>query len=701
MQKTITRRDILKFTGGGILGIMLSPLPWKLLDDSAIWTQNWSLTPPLPHGPITTAFSHCTLCSGGCAIKADCVSGMPYYLRGVQNHPLTHGTICTRGLASHHMAFHPLRIVHPHKFVGKSDNSKMTAVSLNEALDEIAKKIKESNGTIAILDLQPKRAISEIYREFLNKIPNGKYLTSPSCEDGTLSVVKEMMNRTTDSYGFDFENTSMVLSFGAPLFDGWGIPGRMTAFRNSKKAKIVQVDSRYSRTAMQSGEWIAIQPGTEKYLALNIAYVLIHNNLISQNIKRSALDFMQFKNIVDEFNPKNTSQLTGVDASVVTSIAHQLINAESAIVLSSSDPGGGPFDDETEKVIASLNFLIGNIGKCGGIISRREIPGYKNEDKAVQWSTIQDHSIGVLIIDGSDSGYAIPWSFIQKKLIPGNSFIVTLSPILNDFSAHADYFIPSPAHLESMNDVVTSTDSVVATFALSSPLLKRQENTTDPLDVVKEISLRLNIVSDIPTHEELLKQKVNEIYSQKRGSLFIYADQSVVKISELSSADEIWTKLIEGAVWLDEPMKQTLPHSFTLGLATNQSYKNESDGIQLLAYGWRGATSTAQISPILSKVFQETELRNTNGIVSVNPATAHQLGFAKNESATLTTINGSLNVRIKIESTVRPGIIEASIGPLLNGKETPQHPTGNNILNLCEVTNDGTWRITTANLLKV
>jgi anaerobic selenocysteine-containing dehydrogenase len=700
MSTTITRRDILKFTGGGILGIMLSPLPWKLIDDSAIWTQNWSLIPKLPHGPITTVFSHCTLCPGGCAIKTKCVSGMPYYVNGVQNHPVTHGTICTRGLASHHIAHHPLRIVHPHKFVGKSGDSKMIAISYRESLDEIAKYIKKAKGSIAILDQQPNRAISEVYREFLNQTTNGMYLTPPSREDVTVEVLKEMMNRPSDSFGFDFENTKMILSFGAPLFDGWGTPGRMTALRRTKNAKFIQVESRYSRTAMQSDEWIALRPGTEKIIALNIAYVLIHKELISRQIQSSAVDFSQFKNLCSDFNPENTSSITGIDPNIIHLVAQKLATSESAIVMSGADPGGGPFDFETEKAIASLNLLIGNVGKTGGIISRKEISGYKTGTESIRWSDIPDHSISVLFVDGADSGYALPWSLIKKKLILDNNFVVSLSPILNEISAHSDYIIPSPACLESLSDIPTPIGNSVATFALSTPLLKKQEYTTEPIDVIKEIASRLNIISEIPTIEELLKQKVEAIHSQKRGSIFVYANHSFVNVKDISSPVELWTKLTEGAVWIDESSKQTSPNKFTFNLAPVLTKESKSEGIPLIAYGWRGATSSAQISPILSKVFQETELRNVNGVVSINPTTAQQLGMMQKEHATLTTKNGSMKVIVKIESTVRPGIIEASIAPLLNGIETPLHPNGNNILNLCEVTDNGTWRITTANLLK-
>jgi len=181
---------------------------------------------------------------------------------------------------------------------------------------------------------------------------------------------------------------------------------------------------------------------------------------------------------------------------------------------------------------------------------------------------------------------------------------------------------------------------------------------------------------EIPTHEELLKQKVKEIYSQKRGFIYVYANQSPINIADISSSDELWAKLIEGAIWIDEPAKQSQLKKFTFALSIVPAIETETKGIPMIAYGWRGATASAQISPILSKVFQETELRNVNGVVSVNPATAKQFGLSKEEPATLSTKNGSMKVRVKIDSTVRPGTIEASIAPLPNGIETPAHPNG-------------------------
>jgi anaerobic selenocysteine-containing dehydrogenase len=678
---------------------MFSPLPWKLLDDSSIWTQNWSLTPKLAHGPISTLFSHCTLCPAGCAVKAQCVSGMPFSLSGVASHPLTHGTLCPRGLASHHMAYHPLRIVHPHTFSGTSENSTLAATTVQQAMDTITGHIKNSNGTIAILDQQPNRAVSELYRAFLQKSGRGVYLTSPSREDATIEAIREMMHTPAEPMGYDFENSALIVSFGAPLLDGWGTPGRMTALRNAHQTKFVQIDTRYSRTALQSEQWLAITPGAERTVALSIASVLIEEQLIAPRIRQIVSDFRSFASIAQQYKPETVAQETGIDAALIRSLAREMAHAPSVIVLSGADPGGGPMNAETERAIAALNLMLGSVGKSGGIVARKEIPGYSPTISS-SWTQIPDHSIGTLIIDGTDSGYAIPWAFIERKLVKNSSLVITLAPVLDQFSAHADILLPSPAHLESLQDVPSTGGSSRATFALSVPLLTRNENTIEPADVLRELASRMNLLLEIPTQEESLKAKVGKIHSSKRGTLYSYSDGNSTNVSELSSADDLWTALTAGAVWIDADAKQSTPRSVTLGITDTPATRHDGGTLTMIATGWRGTVSASHISPILSKIFQESELRNVDGVVSLNPVTANTLDLTNGTSASLSTANGSAPVTVKIDPTVRPGVVETAIGPALNGSTTPAHFSGTTLLHLCEVANDGTWRITPAQFLK-
>jgi anaerobic selenocysteine-containing dehydrogenase len=628
---------------------------------------------------------------------------MPYYLKGITDHPLTHGAVCPRGLAGHHMAYHPLRIVTPHKFVGKSDNSVFTGITYEEAIESIAQSCLAVKGSVAILDQIPNRSISEVYRSFSDRIPNGIYLTSPTSEESSLLSLQKMPGKNCRPLGYDFEHAALIVSFGAPLLDGWGIPGRMSAIANNRKesgTRIVQIDHRHSRTAMQSDEWIAVNPNTERYLALSIANVIISERLYPRNAEQSISDFSQFKNIVKDFSPASTSAITGIEEHIVRQLARQMTGQRSTIILSGSDPGGGPFDSETEKIIASLNILVGNIGHTGGILERNETPGYSAAPEYARWNSVPNHSINLLIVDAADPGFAIPWKLIERKLVPETGIVVSLSPIINDIAAHADILIPGPALFETLQDVPTAAGSVVPTFSISAPLLPHIEGTTEPSQFVRDLAGKLNVSIDIPDPEEIVKEKIAAIYKKKTGTLYSYSDTTAYSLHDISSESDLHAKLIDGGEWIGEPVAQRSSMRCTIGLSGIPQSAQSPAPLQLTPFGWRGTTSAAQISPILSKLFQESELRDNNGTVAINPRTATELEITSEKPALLSTAEGSMKVKVRISTSVRPGSIEASVGPIENDRQTPAHPAGTTIIDLCTVTGDGTWRITPAQLLK-
>ena len=49
----ITRRNFIASVIGGVVGIQVTPLPWKITDDAAIWTQNWPWVPVPATGAVT------------------------------------------------------------------------------------------------------------------------------------------------------------------------------------------------------------------------------------------------------------------------------------------------------------------------------------------------------------------------------------------------------------------------------------------------------------------------------------------------------------------------------------------------------------------------------------------------------------------------------------------------------------------------
>jgi anaerobic selenocysteine-containing dehydrogenase len=83
----VDRRSFLSFVIGGAAGTALSPLPWKLMDDSSIWSQMWPWTPVPPDGEVVYEDSTCSLCPGGCGISVRKVDNRAVKIEGKPGHP--------------------------------------------------------------------------------------------------------------------------------------------------------------------------------------------------------------------------------------------------------------------------------------------------------------------------------------------------------------------------------------------------------------------------------------------------------------------------------------------------------------------------------------------------------------------------------------------------------------------------------------
>ena len=121
------------------------------------------------------------------------------------------------------------------------------------------------------------------------------------------------------AFGYDVENAKTIVSFGAPILDGWGTPGRVMAAFNRKRERtekgfhLIQIETRYSRTAALADSWIPINPGTELPFALGLANVIITEKLYDrEKIRRLAIDFTDFQHFVKYFTPDVAEKITGV-----------------------------------------------------------------------------------------------------------------------------------------------------------------------------------------------------------------------------------------------------------------------------------------------------------------------------------------------------------------------------------------------------
>ena len=82
-------------------------------------------------GEVRKVRTVCRSCHGGCGVIAHVKDGKVIKVEGDSESPISHGTLCSKGLAITQLAYHPDRIIYPMK---KGDNG-WERITWDEALD--------------------------------------------------------------------------------------------------------------------------------------------------------------------------------------------------------------------------------------------------------------------------------------------------------------------------------------------------------------------------------------------------------------------------------------------------------------------------------------------------------------------------------------------------------------------------------------
>ena len=686
----IARRSLLKFVGGAAAGTFLTPMPWKLVSDSALWSQNWSWIPKLPRGEAKVKYTTCSLCPAACGMEVRCTGDQPTSLVGIKGHPLSRGTLCALGISAHHLPYHSRRVSMP--LMRNAGTRKHTPVSLDTAMAEISKAIasRGKGELVAVLDERPGRTMSLVYRRALGTLQDAIYVTPPERERVTLTAIAGMLGEPDTKLGFDLERTGAVITFGAPILDGWGMPSEIIAarYRRESPMKVISVETKQSRTASLADMWLPILPGSESVMALAIANVLLADAKLPP-----AIDAAEYVALAAIYTPEHASRITGIPPETIIETARMLAAHAPAVAIGGGDPGGGPATRGEELAIAALNFVLGSVGVPGGIIAHEEPPFPKSwsEWKLAPHSRLEevpDHSIAVLFLGDSPSGDAIPWTLIDRKLAPNHNLVVSLAPYVEGPARRANYILPSPAFLESVEELPTPPTATRASLSFAAQLLKPPTGAVTAAEVMAKISgVQFSMV-------DLIEERVAAIQEAKHGEVFS-PDGSSKPVSEFKDAAALWTSLGAGAVWTTAPPAAKAPRSFRMATAEIQTQSSLPDDaafpLVLLPYAWRGASGSGALPPLMTKVYQESLLRGSSDQCRIHPATAAQLSIRHGDRVVLETRCGSCEQKAWLDASVMPGVIEVPAGP--------QGATADsNILDVCGLDHECNWRASRARL---
>ena len=547
-----SRRDIFKFAGGAAAGVLFTPAPWRLITDTALWSENWPGIPRPARGEIRARFTNCPLCPAGCAVRARCVGEQPVSLAGVR------GGLCPFGLTAHHLPYHPARLKQG---------------PVEEATRAVAQRAAEG---IAILDLNPRRTASWTYRRAM-AVLKGIYLAPE-----------------LPGEAYDLTAAKTVLSIGAPLLDGWGTPANVIAARQN--FRLIQAEAVESRTAVLADEWIPLDPGTERVFARRI--------------------------------------LKSLQGAGISALAGELAANGPSLVI-----GDAP-------EIREINRLLGAWGKTVVAATEAPVPESwrKNAAPITALDDVPDHSIRVLLIDESAAAGYIPWHRIETKLARENPLVVTFAATGGGYARHAKYALPGAVFPELTDDIAPAVDSTHPVFRISVPLVTPPAGLANPADFA-------GALAGIPASNSL-RDRADAIHKAGLGSVFTYADAKETTVKELTP-DAFWKALNDGGEWRGETV--TSPPSPSRPATRTAEVAESASDLPLLAI--HEAPNPALVSPLMTKLYQESGLRLASNRVALHPDDARAAGVTNGARAILQTRLGKCTVKVMADENVPRGAV--------------------------------------------
>ncbi|MGZ5200877.1 MAG: molybdopterin-containing oxidoreductase family protein [Telluria sp.] len=269
-------------------------------------------------------------CPDTCALLVTVEDGVATEVKGDPEHPTTQGVLCTKVSRYVERTYHPDRILHPLRRVGKKGEGKFERISWDEALDEIATRLhgiaaRDPQGILpysycGTMGLVQGESMSS---RFFNKL-GASLLDRTICATAGATGYKYTIGGSIGTDLEHFQDAKLILIWGGnPIASNLHF---WTRAQEAKRhgAKLIAIDPYRSLTAEKCHQHIALLPGTDAALALGMMHVLIAEDLLDHDyIERHTLGFDALKARAAEWTPERTAATCGITVDEVVNLARE------------------------------------------------------------------------------------------------------------------------------------------------------------------------------------------------------------------------------------------------------------------------------------------------------------------------------------------------------------------------------------------
>ncbi len=416
-------------------------------------------------------------CPDTCAMLITVRDGRAIKVSGDPNHPVTQGFLCAKVSRYVGRTYHPGRVLYPQRRVGPRGSDQWERISWDEALDEIAirlRTIADEYGPEAILPYSYAGTMGLLHyasmdRRFFHQL-GASLLDRTICATAGTAGMRYTVGANMGTDPEQFAAAKLILIWGSNTLTSnphlWPFIKRARA----AGARVVAIDPYRSRTAAQCDAHLAIKPGSDAALALGMLHVIFRDGLEDRDyLERYTIGAGALRERVAEYTPEHTSRLTGLAAEMIEELARQYARTQPAVIRINyglqRHAGGGM----AVRTIACLPAVVGAWRQpAGGILLSTSatfplnyaalerpdlIPGGTrtiNMSRLGEALTeIDDPPIKAIVVYNSNPAAVAPdLERVHQGLNRPDLFVVVHEQFKTDTAAYADILLPATTQLE-------------------------------------------------------------------------------------------------------------------------------------------------------------------------------------------------------------------------------------------------------------
>ena len=441
MTDGLKRRDFLKVlgasgAGAGVLGCSTEQVE-RLMP---------YVVPPedITPGVATWYTTVCGECEAGCGMWVRTREGRVVKVEGNPEHPVSGGSLCSRGHSSLQALYNPDRFTGPMLRQG----GQLQSIPWEEAEQMVADRLA-SAGEYYLFTGSPGSTLGGLMSDFAGATGGQVVRYDPLAEAPLREASRIAFGRDVVPW-YDLEEARLLVSFGAdfleswlsPVRDGRGFARMSTVDEEGGKGRFAFVGSRLSLTGQNADEWLPIQPGSEALVALAMANVASGGGVSAG----------PYRNIVATYTPENVANATGVEAESIRELAERFANGPS-LALGPGIAGLHRGATAANVAVAILNAVAGNVGRTVHYDAPQlDAPsaGFAPMQQTIE--AMSGGQVGAVLVHGSNPAYALPASSGFREAFGSVAFKVSFACAMDETAAAADLILPDRHFLESWGD---------------------------------------------------------------------------------------------------------------------------------------------------------------------------------------------------------------------------------------------------------